>query len=64
MDKEKRKNEVPMAKQKVEKRIRNFFEVALGYTAEKAVAESQRCLQCPNPHCIEGCPSKLTFQLS
>ncbi len=59
MDREKRKHEVPMGKQKVEERIRNFFEVALGYTEEEAVAEAQRCLQCPNPHCIEGCPVEI-----
>jgi len=31
VDREKRKYEVPMAKQKVEERIINFNEVALGY---------------------------------
>jgi len=54
--KEKRKHAIPMPKQKVEERIRNFNEVALGYTEEQAVAEAQRCIQCPNPQCIQGCP--------
>ncbi|MBD3230318.1 MAG: NADPH-dependent glutamate synthase [Candidatus Lokiarchaeota archaeon] len=37
-------------------RIRNFNEVNLGYSPETAVAEANRCLQCPRPKCIEGCP--------
>ena len=37
-------------------RIRNFAEVALGYSAETAVEEAQRCLQCANPPCVKGCP--------
>jgi glutamate synthase (NADPH/NADH) small chain len=37
-------------------RIRNFFEVALGYSPESAVEEAQRCLQCANPPCVKGCP--------
>ncbi|MCJ7721876.1 NAD(P)-binding protein, partial [Candidatus Bathyarchaeota archaeon] len=45
-----------MAKQDVLDRIHNFYEVALGYNEEQAVAEAERCLQCPNPHCVEGCP--------
>ena len=34
----------------------NFQEVALGYTAEMAVNEAQRCLQCKNHPCRSGCP--------
>lgn len=45
-----------MPKQKPEERIHNFNEVALGYTEEQAVAEANRCLQCPQPKCMEGCP--------
>jgi glutamate synthase (NADPH/NADH) small chain len=59
VDKEKRKHETPMAKQDVLERIHNFYEVALGYTEEEAVQEAQRCLQCPNPHCVEGCPVEI-----
>ena len=54
--KKKKRQSIPMPKQKPEDRIHNFNEVALGYTAEQAVAEAQRCLQCPKPRCIEGCP--------
>ena len=56
MDKEQRKHEIPMAKQDGLDRIHNFYEVALGYTEEQAIAEAERCLQCPNPTCIQGCP--------
>jgi glutamate synthase (NADPH/NADH) small chain len=37
-------------------RIRNFDEVALGYTREQAIAEAARCLECKNPKCVQGCP--------
>ena len=37
-------------------RIKNFNEVALGYTKEMAQAEASRCLQCKNPTCRKGCP--------
>jgi glutamate synthase (NADPH/NADH) small chain len=38
--------------------VRNkyFDEVALGYTAEMAVDEAQRCLNCKNSPCVTGCP--------
>lgn len=31
-------------------------EVNTGLTEEQAVTESQRCLDCANPGCVEGCP--------
>ncbi len=37
-------------------RAHNFDEVALGYTAEVAVAEASRCLHCKNKPCVNGCP--------
>jgi glutamate synthase (NADPH/NADH) small chain len=45
-----------MPTQEAEARIRNFNEVALGYSPELAQAEAQRCLQCANPPCVKGCP--------
>jgi glutamate synthase (NADPH/NADH) small chain len=45
-----------MPEQKPEDRRCNFSEVPLGYTPEQAIKEAQRCLQCKNPKCIEGCP--------
>jgi len=56
VDKEQRKHGVPMAKQDVLERIHNFYEVALGYNEEQALAEAERCLQCPKPQCVKGCP--------
>jgi len=50
---------VPMPKQRPEKRIHNFNEVALGYTEEQALAEASRCITCPNPLCVKGCPVEL-----
>jgi len=34
----------------------NNEEVNIGLTPEQAVIEAQRCLDCLNPSCIEGCP--------
>ncbi len=56
LDKEQRKHQASMAKQTVVDRIHNFYEVALGYNEEQALAEAARCLQCPNPLCVKGCP--------
>ena len=46
----------PMPAQDPKDRIRNFEEVALGYTLEQAKAEASRCLQCKKPFCRDGCP--------
>jgi len=45
-----------MPEQDGEVRSHNFNEVNLGLTEELAVLEAQRCIQCPKPTCIEGCP--------
>lgn len=37
-------------------RAHNFDEVALGFSPETALEEAQRCLQCKNPLCRQGCP--------
>jgi len=46
----------PMPKQEPFERIKNFEEVALGYTPELAREEASRCLSCKKPLCIDGCP--------
>lgn len=46
----------PMPAQEPKERIKNFHEVALGYSEEIAVKEAQRCLQCKKPLCMQGCP--------
>ncbi len=45
-----------MNERPAEIRAKDFFEVTLGYDHEEAVREAQRCLQCPKPKCVEGCP--------
>lgn len=37
-------------------RARQMEEVALGYTADQAVVEAMRCLQCAAAPCMKGCP--------
>ena len=46
----------PMPEQDPQVRAHNFKEVALGYTAEMAMEEAGRCLNCKKPKCVEGCP--------
>jgi glutamate synthase (NADPH) small chain len=46
----------PMPEQNPKIRAHNFQEVTLGYTADMAVAEAQRCLECAKPGCMPGCP--------
>lgn len=50
---------LPMPEQLPDVRNKNFEEVALGYTAEMAVEEAQRCIQCKNALCSQGCPVKV-----
>ncbi len=52
-----KKNEMPS--QAPEVRSKNFFEVTFGYTAETAIDEAKRCLNCKNKPCIGGCPVKI-----
>ncbi|MCW4017108.1 MAG: NADPH-dependent glutamate synthase [Candidatus Bathyarchaeota archaeon] len=47
---------VSMHSQEPKTRIQNFKEVAQGYTEEQALAEASRCLTCPSPQCVKGCP--------
>ena len=47
---------VPMPEQNPAERIRNFREVAQGYTPEQAMQEAKRCLQCRHKPCMLGCP--------
>lgn len=47
---------VPMPQQEPDVRNKNFDEVATGYTAEMAMEEATRCLNCKNKPCVNGCP--------
>jgi glutamate synthase (NADPH/NADH) small chain len=42
-------------------RAKNFAEVNLGYTEQLAILEADRCLQCPKPYCIDGCPVQINI---
>jgi len=53
------KKRQPMGKQSPEERVKNFNEVALGYSHLQAVAEAQRCLGCKKKPCVEGCPVEI-----
>ena len=46
----------PMPAQDATVRVKNFDEVAVGYSKETALAEAGRCLQCKKPFCRDGCP--------
>ena len=50
---------VAMPEQDPNIRNKNFQEVTLGYTEAMAKEEAERCLQCKNPLCMEGCPVKV-----
>lgn len=52
---------VPMPKQTPEERVRNFDEVALGFTPELAMEEAARCIECPKPKCEMGCPVEINI---
>ena len=45
-----------MPEQAADKRNRNFTEVNEGLSEETAMLEASRCLDCPKPTCITGCP--------
>jgi glutamate synthase (NADPH/NADH) small chain len=46
----------PVREQDPHERAHNFAEVNCGYTEAEALLESERCLFCPDPVCIAGCP--------
>jgi glutamate synthase (NADPH) small chain len=37
-------------------RMTNFLEVSFGFDQDRSMVESQRCLDCKEPLCIDGCP--------
>lgn len=52
----KQKTMVPMPELDPVERARTFDEVARGYSAEEAMLEARRCIQCPTRPCVHGCP--------
>ncbi|WP_337995934.1 NADPH-dependent glutamate synthase [Oleispirillum naphthae] len=55
-------HQVKMPERDPVERAANFLEVNLGYSAEDAFREAERCLQCKNPLCVEGCPVNVDIQ--
>jgi len=57
-----KKEKIPrqkMPEQPANERRRNFQEVPCGYTVELAMQEAERCLQCKDPRCKQGCPVEI-----
>ena len=52
---------VSMPEQAGEVRAHNFGEVNLGLTYQLAMLEAERCIQCPKPFCVEGCPVRVNI---
>jgi glutamate synthase (NADPH) small chain len=51
--------QVKMPERGAAERAANFEEVNLGYGHAEALREAERCIQCKNPTCIEGCPVRI-----
>ena len=49
--------QTPMAELPMPQRLDTFEEVSLGYTPEQAMAEAERCLNCPDRYCSAHCPA-------
>jgi glutamate synthase (NADPH/NADH) small chain len=50
-----------MQEQDPQARARNFSEVACGYSLADAAREAERCLFCPDPACVAGCPVSINI---
>ena len=48
-----------MPERPAKERIKDFEEVAVGYTIETAIEEAKRCIQCKNPKCVGDCPVEI-----
>ncbi|MDD3084229.1 MAG: FAD-dependent oxidoreductase, partial [Candidatus ainarchaeum sp.] len=45
----------------LDERKTTFKEVEIGFNEEQALQEANRCLNCANPTCVEGCPAKVNI---
>ena len=52
---------IPVREQDAKERATNFEEVCYGYNEEEATKEAERCLNCKNPKCVEGCPVNINI---
>ncbi|MBF0479777.1 MAG: NADPH-dependent glutamate synthase [Candidatus Omnitrophica bacterium] len=50
-----------MPAQDPNERVKNMSEVSLGYTEEQALVEANRCFQCKNAPCVQGCPVRINI---
>ncbi len=50
-----------MPEQDANERACNFAEVNLGLPEQMAVLEAQRCIQCKDPKCVQGCPVRVNI---
>jgi glutamate synthase (NADPH/NADH) small chain len=46
----------PMPARDSDQRSRCFSEVNLGMDLDAAITEANRCIECPDPKCVAGCP--------
>ena len=44
------------AEQSPDERNHNFLEVSFGFDVDRTIIESQRCIECKEPLCMDGCP--------
>jgi glutamate synthase (NADPH) small chain len=51
----------PVREQDPQVRVKNFDEVNCGYSLEEARNEAERCLLCPDPDCVAGCPVNINI---
>lgn len=47
---------IKMPEVNADERIRSNVEVNIGISTEMALQEAKRCLDCPDPQCMKGCP--------
>ena len=52
---------IPVKEQDAKVRATNFDEVCLGYELEEAMKEAERCINCKNARCIQGCPVSINI---
>src|SRR5512136_976662 len=51
----------PVREQDPRVRVKNFDEVNCGYSLQDALNEAERCLLCPDPDCVAGCPVNINI---
>ena len=50
-----------MPEQEAAARATNFQEVNLGFDEQLALLEAERCIQCKDPKCVQGCPVRVNI---